>query len=47
MSTEYDQPAYGRAGANDEARIYFNEALKRLTFGGNARANAADRSIVR
>jgi len=31
---------YWRAGANDEARIYFNEALKRLTFGGNARANA-------
>ncbi|HYV13785.1 MAG TPA: hypothetical protein VE980_22955 [Pyrinomonadaceae bacterium] len=29
-----------QAGANDEARIYFNEALKRLTFGGNARANA-------
>jgi hypothetical protein len=32
--------SYWRAGANDEARIYFNEALKRLTFGGNARANA-------
>jgi tetratricopeptide (TPR) repeat protein len=31
---------YWRAGANDEARIHFNEALKRLTFGGNARANA-------
>jgi len=31
---------YWRAGSNDEARIYFNEALKRLTFGGNARANA-------
>ena len=31
---------YWRAGANDEARIYFNEALKRLTVGGNARANA-------
>ena len=31
---------YWRAGANDEARIYFTEALKRLTIGGNARANA-------
>lgn len=31
---------YWRAGANDEARILFNEALKRLTVGGNARANA-------
>jgi tetratricopeptide (TPR) repeat protein len=31
---------YWRAGANDEARILFNEALKRLTIGGNARANA-------
>jgi tetratricopeptide (TPR) repeat protein len=31
---------YWRAGANDEARILCNEALKRLTFGGNARANA-------
>jgi tetratricopeptide (TPR) repeat protein len=31
---------YWRAGANDEARIYFSEALKRLTTGGNARANA-------
>jgi tetratricopeptide (TPR) repeat protein len=31
---------YWRAGANDEARIYFDEALKRLTSGGNARANA-------
>ena len=31
---------YWRAGANDEARIYFSEALKRLTIGGNARANA-------
>lgn len=31
---------YWRSGANDEARIYFNEALKRLTIGGNARANA-------
>src|SRR5689334_18963572 len=30
---------YWRAGANDEARIYFNESLKRLTFVGNARAN--------
>ena len=25
---------YWRVGANDEARIYFNEALKRLTIGG-------------
>ena len=31
---------YWRSGANDEARIWFNEALKRLTIGGNARANA-------
>lgn len=31
---------YWRAGAHDEARIYFSEALKRLTIGGNARANA-------
>jgi len=31
---------YWRAGANDEARILSNEALKRLTIGGNARANA-------
>jgi tetratricopeptide (TPR) repeat protein len=31
---------YWRAGENDEARILFNEALKRLTVGGNARANA-------
>jgi tetratricopeptide (TPR) repeat protein len=31
---------YWRSGANDEARIFFNEALKRLTVGGNARANA-------
>src|SRR5262245_55955975 len=33
---------YWRVGSHDEARIYFNEALKRLTlaFGGNARANA-------
>ena len=31
---------YWRAGANDEARILCNEALKRLTIGGNARANA-------
>lgn len=30
---------YWRVGAHDEARIYFNEALKRLTIGGNARAN--------
>jgi len=30
---------YWRAGANDEARILCNEALKRLTIGGNARAN--------
>ena len=32
--------AIGAQGANDEARIYFSEALKRLTIGGNARANA-------
>jgi len=31
---------YWRVGAHDEARILFNEALKRLTIGGNARANA-------
>jgi len=31
---------YWRVGAHDEALIYFNEALKRLTIGGNARANA-------
>jgi len=31
---------YWRSGANDEARIWCNEALKRLTIGGNARANA-------
>ena len=31
---------YWRAGANDEARILCHEALKRLTVGGNARANA-------
>lgn len=31
---------YWRSGANDEARILCNEALKRLTIGGNARANA-------
>jgi tetratricopeptide (TPR) repeat protein len=31
---------YWRVGAHDEARIYFNEALKRLTIGGNAMANA-------
>lgn len=31
---------YWRVGAHDEARIYFNEALKRLTIGGNARASA-------
>ena len=31
---------YWRVGAHDEARILFNEALKRLTLGGNARANA-------
>jgi tetratricopeptide (TPR) repeat protein len=31
---------YWRVGSHDEARIYFNEALKRLTIGGNARANA-------
>jgi tetratricopeptide (TPR) repeat protein len=31
---------YWRSGANDEARILSNEALKRLTIGGNARANA-------
>ena len=31
---------YWRSGANDEARIWFSEALKRLTTEGNARANA-------
>jgi tetratricopeptide (TPR) repeat protein len=31
---------YWRAGDNDERVFYFNEALKRLTIGGNARANA-------
>jgi tetratricopeptide (TPR) repeat protein len=31
---------YWRAGDNDSARIWSNEALKRLTIGGNARANA-------
>lgn len=31
---------YWRTGANDEARILCNEALERLTIGGNARANA-------
>jgi len=31
---------YWRVGAHDEARILFNEAIKRLTVGGNARANA-------
>lgn len=31
---------YWRSGANEEARIWFTEALKRLTIGGNARANA-------
>jgi tetratricopeptide (TPR) repeat protein len=31
---------YWRVGAHDEARIFFNEALKRLIIGGNARANA-------
>lgn len=31
---------YWRAGDNDTARILSNEALKRLTIGGNARANA-------
>lgn len=31
---------YWRAGDNDSARIMGNEALKRLTIGGNARANA-------
>lgn len=31
---------YWRAGDNDSARIMCNEALKRLTIGGNARANA-------
>lgn len=30
---------YWRVGAHDEARILFNEALNRLTIGGNARAN--------
>jgi tetratricopeptide (TPR) repeat protein len=31
---------YWRSGANGEARILCNEALARLTIGGNARANA-------
>src|SRR5215203_213637 len=31
---------YWRAGDNDSARILCNEALKRLTIGGNARASA-------
>ena len=31
---------YWRSGSNDEARILCHEALKRLTIGGNARANA-------
>ena len=31
---------YWRAGANDEARIWFTTALERLTTEGNARANA-------
>jgi tetratricopeptide (TPR) repeat protein len=31
---------YWRAGDNDSARIFSSEALKRLTIGGNARANA-------
>ena len=31
---------YWRVGAHDEAGIYFKDALKRLTIGGNARANA-------
>jgi hypothetical protein len=31
---------YWRSGDNDSARILSNEALKRLTIGGNARANA-------
>ena len=31
---------YWRAGALDEARIVFNEALKKLTTEGNTRANA-------
>ena len=31
---------YWRTGDNDSARILSNEALKRLTIGGNARANA-------
>ena len=31
---------YWRSGANDEARIWFSEALKRLTTEGNSRANA-------
>jgi len=31
---------YWRAGANDEARVWLNTALERLTTGGNARANA-------
>src|SRR5215510_8311458 len=29
---------YWRTGANDDARILFSEALKRLTIGGNTRA---------
>src|SRR5215216_7417353 len=31
---------YWRSGDNDSARILSSEALKRLTIGGNARANA-------
>src|SRR5215217_7842459 len=31
---------YSPTGDNDSARILSNEALKRLTIGGNARANA-------
>lgn len=31
---------YWRAGANDEARIWFSTALERLSIGGNARASA-------
>jgi len=31
---------YWRAGALDEARIMFNEALQKLTTAGNSRANA-------
>ena len=31
---------YWRSGDNDSARVLSNEALKRLTIGGNARANA-------